>query len=256
MKRVLTGLVLAPLITYSVLWAPYAVFMVVLCIIALLCFWEYRGFVAAHGFDPPGIAGFAAGMVLMLAPLDAMIPVVFALAFLSLALRLDNLAKALPSAGAAILGVLYVFGGWRTARELHQVNAWWLFFALTLNWVGDTMAYYVGRTLGKHKLAPGVSPGKTWEGTAGSVVASVVYAVIYAHYLLPGVSALQAGLLGMAGNVAGQLGDLVESAMKRGCGLKDSGNLLPGHGGWLDRVDSSLFSVPTVYLLVTYLGLR
>lgn len=256
MKRILTGLVLAPIIAYSVLWGPALLFLAVLSVIAVFCFWEYRGLVAAHGFDPPGVAGFAAGLVVLLAPLNAIFPVILALLFLALVLRLEDLAKALPSAGSAILGILYVFGGWRTARELRDISVWWLFLALSLNWVGDTMAYYTGRAFGRHKMAPSVSPGKTWEGAAGSVVASVAYAVVYAHFLLPGVSALESILVGLIGNVAGQVGDLVESALKRGCGVKDSGNLLPGHGGWLDRVDSSLFSVPAVYLLVNSLNWR
>jgi phosphatidate cytidylyltransferase len=252
MKRVITAVVLAPFITYAVLWGNHYLFLTVLTSIAMLCFWEFRSIVAGHGLEPPHLAAFAAGLVIMLAPLDVMLPTALALVFLALALRLDNLSKALPSAACAVLGLLYVFGTWRTAAELRAISPWWLFFALALNWFGDSAAYYTGRAFGKHKLAPQVSPGKTWEGTAGSLVASIVFGIVYAHYLLPDVSLPFAAAIAAAGNIAGQLGDLVESAMKRGGGLKDSGTLLPGHGGWLDRVDSSLFSVPTVYLLITH----
>ena len=123
-------------------------------------------------------------------------------------------------------------------------------FAMLLSWAGDTFALYIGKPFGKHKLAPVVSPGKSWEGAAGSVGGALLAALLYAHWLLPAVPTLQIVLLAIAGNIAGQMGDLCESALKRGAGVKDSGTLLPGHGGWLDRIDSSLFSVPVVYALL------
>jgi phosphatidate cytidylyltransferase len=231
-------------------------FLAVLWAIAFFCFWEYRGIVAAHGLEPPGPTAFAAGLAILAVPREFVLPVVFALLFLSLALRVDDLRKYLPSTGALVLGLFYVFGSWRMASELRLLNPYWLFFALALNWAGDTAAYYTGRAWGRHKLAPGISPGKTLEGSAGSILASVIFGIVYAKFLLPGVAPWEAAVVAAAGNIAGQLGDLVESAMKRGAGLKDSGNLLPGHGGWLDRVDSSLFSVPTVFVIVMRLGLH
>jgi phosphatidate cytidylyltransferase len=125
--------------------------------------------------------------------------------------------------------------------------------ALLVSWAGDTAALYVGRTLGRHKLAPRVSPSKTWEGTIGSVIGAVVAAGIYAHYLIPSEPLWKVLAIAAAGNIAGQLGDLCESAFKRGAGMKDSGTTLPGHGGWLDRIDSSLFSIPVVYAVVRVL---
>jgi phosphatidate cytidylyltransferase len=124
-----------------------------------------------------------------------------------------------------------------------------------LNWVGDSAAYYVGRKLGRHKLAPRISPGKSWEGSIASVAASIVFAVVYLTRLIPSVEIWQAVLLGGVGNIAGQIGDLAESALKRGAGVKDSGTMLPGHGGWLDRVDSILFAMPVICWLVLGLGL-
>jgi phosphatidate cytidylyltransferase len=102
-------------------------------------------------------------------------------------------------------------------------------------------------------MAPRVSPAKSWEGAAGSVAGSMLFGGLYAHYLIPQAPLAGALALAAAGNVAGQLGDLCESALKRGAGVKDSGTLLPGHGGWLDRIDSSLFSVPAVYALLKFL---
>jgi phosphatidate cytidylyltransferase len=124
-----------------------------------------------------------------------------------------------------------------------------LFFALALNWAGDTVAYYVGRQFGRHKLAPLVSPKKSWEGAIASVAGSILFGVLYLGHFMPSLRWWQ--IIGMAvvGNVAGQFGDLAESAMKRGAGVKDSGSILPGHGGLLDRVDSTLFALPVIYVL-------
>ncbi|MBV9441330.1 MAG: phosphatidate cytidylyltransferase, partial [Acidobacteriaceae bacterium] len=100
---------------------------------------------------------------------------------------------------------------------------------------------------GKHRLAPVVSPKKSWEGAAASVAASVLFGFLYLKTLVPVIAFWHIAVLAILGNVAGQFGDLTESAFKRGANVKDSGNLLPGHGGMLDRVDSSLFALPTVY---------
>ena len=126
-----------------------------------------------------------------------------------------------------------------------------LLFALVLNWIGDVAALYVGKAFGRHKLAPRISPAKTWEGSVASFAASLLFGFFYLTRLVPSVTPLQSIALAAVGNVAGQIGDLAESAMKRGAGVKDSGTMLPGHGGWLDRVDSSMFALPVVYWLVT-----
>jgi phosphatidate cytidylyltransferase len=97
-----------------------------------------------------------------------------------------------------------------------------------------------------------ISPAKTWEGAVGAVVFSVIYGVVFLGWALPSVPWWHVALLSLGANIAGQLGDLVESAMKRGAGVKDSGSMLPGHGGWLDRLDSSLFSMPTVAFYLSF----
>ena len=176
--------------------------------------------------------------------------VAVALIALSLALRADDLRAGILRAAFLLLGVVYVFGCWRFAPLLGERNRYWLFYALVLNWVGDIGAYYVGRALGRHKLAPIVSPGKSWEGSAASLAASLIFGFFFLHWAIPAVPPGVALALTAAANVAGQFGDLCESALKRGAGVKDSGTLLPGHGGWLDRVDSTLFTLPVVYLYI------
>ena len=254
MKRIVTSLVLIPLISWVVLGAPAWLFFAVLAVVSVLCYFEYSGIVGAHGIERPGPTGYGAGLVILASPdgQTAAITLVGAAA-LALALTARELRLGLGRAAALLLGVVYVFGAWRCAADLRAVSPYWLFFALALNWVGDIAAYYAGRALGRHKLAPQVSPSKTWEGAIGSICASVLFAALYFPRLLPAVPLIDALFLAAAGNIAGQLGDLCESALKRGAGLKDSGTLLPGHGGWLDRVDSSLFAVPVVYALVRWI---
>jgi phosphatidate cytidylyltransferase len=145
---------------------------------------------------------------------------------------------------------VYVFGCWRFAPLLAAQNRYWLLYALVLNWIGDIGAYYVGRAVGRHKLAPMVSPGKSWEGSAASLAASLIFGFFFLRWAIPAVPPASALALTTVANVAGQFGDLCESALKRGAAVKDSGTLLPGHGGWLDRVDSTLFTLPVVYLYV------
>jgi phosphatidate cytidylyltransferase len=255
MKRILTALFLIPFFCYIVLWAPYWAFLAVVAAVALMCFREYSNLAALHGIAKPGLFGYVAGLLLLLLPgKDGAFLVLIAVLAMSLALRSREMAQALPDAAALLLGIAYVFGSLRCAIELRAINAYWLFFALSLNWAGDIAALYVGRAFGRHKLAPEISPGKSWEGSIGSTAASVIYGAFYFRWLLPNLPLAEVLGLTVVANVAGQLGDLSESAMKRGAGVKDSGNLLPGHGGWLDRVDSSLFALPVVYFVVSNLG--
>jgi phosphatidate cytidylyltransferase len=250
MIRVVTALILIPFIAWVTLASPQWVFFAVLAITGLLAYSEFDNIVASNGIMRAGLPGMAAGLVLLAAPNSAVVLVLVTLLGMVLAMRVQNLAAALPAAGSFSLGIIYVFGAWRCAADLRAVNAHWLLFAMLLSWSGDTAAFYVGRSFGKHKMAPSVSPAKSWEGSAGSVAGAMLAGGIYAHYLIPEAPLAQALVLAAAGNIAGQLGDLCESALKRGAGVKDSGTLLPGHGGWLDRIDSSLFSVPVVYALI------
>jgi phosphatidate cytidylyltransferase len=153
---------------------------------------------------------------------------------------------------SALGGAIYIGGAWVCAFRLRMVNPHWLLFAFLLCWAGDTAAYYVGKNFGRHKLAPKISPGKTWEGAVASVAGGVLAGAIYAHYLIPAAPLGLVLMVGAAGNIAGQIGDLIESAYKRWGGVKDSGSSLPGHGGWLDRIDSSLLGVPAVYVVLQW----
>lgn len=253
MRRILTALALIPIVVYVVLWANFWIFLGVLVAVACLCYREYSDIAATYGFGAPGVLGYGAGLVLMAFDGQGWLVIVMAaLVVFTLAMREEDLAKSLPRSALLITGIVYVFGCWKSALPLHEANPHWLMYALILNWVGDTGAYFIGRPFGKHKLAPRVSPQKSWEGSIASVVTSILVAGAYLMHFIPKVPVLQIVLLTAAANVAGQIGDLAESAMKRGAGVKDSGSILPGHGGFLDRVDSTLFAMPLIYVYVRW----
>src|SRR5712692_1994606 len=251
MTRVITALVLIPVFCYLVIWAPLWAFLAAITVVALLLFREYSGLVSLHEIESPGLFGYAAGILLLFLPRnDLAFLVLVAILALALSLRSRELTDALPFAAALLLGVVYIFGSFRCAIELRWIDKYWVFFALSLNWAGDIAAFCVGRLIGRHKLSPRISPAKSWEGAIASVAASVAYGAVYFPRLLPSIPLAEALGVAAIGNIAGQFGDLCESALKRGAGVKDSGALLPGHGGWLDRLDSTLFAFPVVYALV------
>ncbi|HWE52521.1 MAG TPA: phosphatidate cytidylyltransferase [Bryobacteraceae bacterium] len=249
MKRAATALILLPIAVYSVLFAPAPVFLAVVALVALLSFREYA---EITGIFAP--AGYAAGLLILLAPAGGLFPlfVVFTLVAMCLPLISTSLEQAFIRASALVLGVAYIFGAWRTGVMLHQISRHWLMFGLMINWVGDTGAYYIGKNFGRHKLAPRISPGKSWEGAAASLATGVLFGVIYLPLALRGTPWWSAALFAIAANVAGQIGDLAESAIKRSAQVKDSGSLLPGHGGMLDRLDSTMFALPVLYALLSF----
>jgi len=248
MKRVLTAAALVPPIVYVVLWAPSWALFAVVVIVAFLSWREYADIAGrmTPGAAPP--LGYAAGLLVLAWPGETwLLFTLLALLAMSLAMRAENLADALPRAAYLFTGVVYVFGCWKCALLLHTAGPHWLMYGLLVSWTGDIGAYYVGRSLGRHRLAPRVSPKKSWEGAVAAVVAAVAMAGFYLVRFVPSVPVAQAVCLTVAANVAGQVGDLAESALKRGAGVKDSGDILPGHGGFLDRVDSTLFVLPVIY---------
>jgi len=158
--------------------------------------------------------------------------------------------------GWTIAGILYV--GWLLSYlvALRGLDGGrnWVFLALFTTWASDTAAFVIGRKLGRHKLAPNISPGKTWEGTMGGIVGAIIMSILFftpTPFRLPLVYWQVIGLSILV-SIFGQVGDLVESLLKRNMGVKDSGTLLPGHGGILDRMDSIIFAGIVVYYYVIW----
>jgi phosphatidate cytidylyltransferase len=158
------------------------------------------------------------------------------------------LVEALPAATISSGGLLLVALPLSFAVRLHGWSGEGprlLLFALAITWAGDTVAYFVGRAIGKHPFAPHLSPKKTWEGAVASFAGSLLVGFAFSWWLHVPVPHLLA--MAGVGNVAGQAGDLLESAYKRSAGVKDSGSLLPGHGGILDRIDALILAIPAVW---------
>ncbi len=253
LTRVLTALVLIPIVLALVLWAPRWLFSAVLALIAAGALREYLAIAEQSGLAPLAWFSYAAAVTLAFwAPLSESL-VLLVVAALLLAMRPSrSLDKALPGAAASVLGVFYVgvplvlLGNLRNLRDGPR----WVIYVLVLTWISDTAAYFAGRAFGRHKLAPRISPGKTWEGAVASLLASVAFGVAYLAWMRPEMGLLFAGAMSAGVNIAGQLGDLAESAIKRGAGVKDSGAMLPGHGGLLDRIDALLFAVPALWYIL------
>ena len=171
---------------------------------------------------------------------------------ISATLRGAPFDKMIASAGATILGVLYValLGSYLVALRVgfpQSLSSHLLSFFFLVLMGGDTGAYYVGRAFGKHKLAPSISPGKTWEGVGGGIIAALAMAALAHFWFFPELPLAWGLPLALLMTITGILGDLTESALKRGAGAKDAANFLPGHGGILDRLDSLLFNAPLIY---------
>jgi phosphatidate cytidylyltransferase len=164
-----------------------------------------------------------------------------------------SLEKTILATGLASFGVLYFSVPVAALIRLHARDVWLVILVAVIVWAGDTAAFYVGTYFGRHRLAPIVSPNKTWEGAIAGLVAALMATAIWSAAR---VSEIDLGLLVVAGatSIAAQAGDLVESTLKRRVGVKDSSALLPGHGGMLDRLDSLLFAIPTLAIGLVVIG--
>ncbi len=268
LQRVLTGLVLIPLVLSLVVFAPLKLFAIVTALVALLTLREYLDLAELLHLAPLRYPAYVFGGLLVVGP--AILPVgpsspmlegLLVLLALALAMRPGrDLAQSLGAAASTVMGVLYVALPFALLVFLREApkGEYLVVYVLALTWVSDTAAYYAGRAFGRHKMALRVSPGKTWEGAAASLAAATLFGWLFLGYFFPAVPLWASLLSALAVNIAGQVGDLAESALKRGAGVKDSGSLLPGHGGLLDRVDALLFAIPVLWydiqlLLAQYL---
>ena len=277
-KRVATAAVLIPCVVGLVLWGSTVAMAVGLAFVILLALFEYFAMGDAIGhrayrfwtatcalalvyvqwlaaITPSYELGGGLAVHRMVGRIVGNIPTVqdvffvFVLGVTALTLWTKRpIVEALPAAGISASGLILVAFPLTYTIRLHGYGVdgpKLLMFALVITWVGDSTAYFAGRALGKHRMAPVVSPNKTWEGTVASILGALLVALVFTKWLtvpLPHLLAMAA-----VGNIAGQAGDLLESAYKRSAGVKDSGSLLPGHGGVLDRIDALILAIPVVW---------
>lgn len=293
LKRIATAVVLVPIVLALILRAPVPVLAAVAAIVALLTVHEFLQLTQAHGVKPmrwptyvfvaifftllafnfgddkpllsTAIFVYCLGLAAAIAPFYA----------LSIAMRGVDLASGYPAAAASVFAFTYIALPVGMLVQLRQqwAGAFYLLYVLLVVWAGDIFAYFVGKAIGRHLMSPRISPKKTWEGAAASLVASVIVGwLLFAHAQPISMALLSVGLIqraeGLYGaeipamgtvvvltivlNIAAQLGDLVESLIKRGAGVKDSGAILPGHGGMLDRIDALLFAAPVLWFYAAW----
>ncbi len=253
-KRILTGALLVGFVLAALFWAPRWLFFLLVLPFGLLAVWEYLELAARANTVPPRWPIYAVSLALWAVAAwqpAHLLPALIAgglLLFVSAVWGSRGVADILPAAGVSIFALLVLAVPFALLFELRggTNGQWIIFYLLLLVWVGDTAAYLGGRAVGRRRLAPRLSPGKTLEGTLASLVAAVAvgYWLFPRWFDFPSWHGL---LLALIVNLAAQCGDLAESALKRSAGVKDSSALLPGHGGVLDRVDSLLFALPALW---------
>jgi phosphatidate cytidylyltransferase len=255
-KRELTSLVAAPLLIWTVGWGP-AWFLAALMILgASAALWELLAMAEKKGFPVQkalSLGLFALLMLSFLAPGLPVLVIVFAVVLVIPGARVfsrSDLDSALPGTAVSVLAILYVgllTGAFIRLRIDFADGPRLIFFLLLTVWIGAAMAYYTGKNLGRTPLLPRVSPKKTVEGLIGGVAGSLITAAVIHFTFFPEFPLFHALTAAALLSVSGVIGDLVESAWKRSAGVKDSGTLIPGHGGFLDRLDSILFTAPVLY---------
>ena len=277
-QRLLTALVLLPLLILVLLKGGRILFVLVVLAVNGLAQWEFLGMYQVQGDKFRWIKAILLGSLLLLSfcrahpagqvcppgfpacnPSTVLFVLVWCLFFLFLfyLMSYGHIEHPTQDLAVNILGLLYLpflLGHVIWLRFLPQ-GEWWVLWFLLVIFTGDTGAYYAGWALGKTKLFPAVSPGKTWAGVAGGLAASLVAGVILGKWLLTELGIISLAILALVLAVVGLLGDLFESMLKRQVQVKDASGLLPGHGGMLDRLDSLLFTAPVVvYVRLFLLG--
>jgi phosphatidate cytidylyltransferase len=277
-KRVATAAVLIPVVVSLVLWGSTIIVALVLALVMLLALFEYFALGDAVGHRAYRFWTATCALIILylqwlatavrwgefsgilypksLAWLlvnffpraeDGIFLFVLGIAAITIASR-HPIVEALPSAGISASGLLLVAFPLTYAfrlRALGKEGPRHLLFVLVVIWASDSVAYFVGRAIGKHPFAPHLSPKKTWEGSVAGFASCILVAFAFMQFLTVPFTLLVGAAA--VGNVAGQAGDLLESAYKRSAGVKDSGALLPGHGGMLDRIDALILAIPVVW---------
>ncbi len=269
-RRWLTALVALPLLLLALLKGGRLGLVLVILLVSALAQWEFLGMLLADNPKFQRFKSILLGSLLLLSFCTASPPsalcypggfipcnpstVLFILVwcffflFLFYLFSFGHIEQLIRDLAVNVLGLLYLpfmLGHFIWLRYLPDGELWVLWLLMVI-FAGDTGAFYVGKVLGRTKLYPLVSPGKTWEGAAGGVVLSLAVGVLAGRWLFPLTSVKALGVLALVLAVVGILGDLVESMLKRRAQVKDASGILPGHGGMLDRLDSLLFAAPTV----------
>ncbi len=257
--RIFTAIVGIPPVLAAVFLAGQALFGAIVLALALVALHEYLRVCAVEPLVAAAILGCAVP-VLAAVPVGAA-PGVGAAALLALVVlslwRVEDPARRFRGLAEGVLGLAYIGYAmgclWALRMEIPH-GAAWVFLVLAATWVGDSAAYFIGSRFGRRRFAPSLSPNKTWAGAAGGLAGSLAGGLATSPLFGSPVPLLLVAATSLAVGLTGQLGDLFESLWKRAKGVKDSGNLIPGHGGILDRIDSLLLGIPAGYHIVRIWG--
>ncbi|GAK54367.1 phosphatidate cytidylyltransferase [Candidatus Moduliflexus flocculans] len=258
--RLITGVIGAIIVIALVGWGNLLLFWLLVSSATVLGLKEFYDLAKGGQLPSYPLPGILMGWLLSLAPLLAIgirkdLLILFAVTLAAWALFMfalfakQPLPEAMTALAVTMFGIMYVSWFFMHLTLLRGLpyGKQYVFYLLILIWVGDSGAYYAGKSLGKHPLSPIISPKKTIEGAIGGTAATLLASVIAKYTFLPHISLLHALTLGLLLAIVAQIGDLCESLLKRSVNVKDSGTLLPGHGGILDRVDGLIFAAPVLY---------
>ncbi|MBN2254828.1 MAG: phosphatidate cytidylyltransferase [Deltaproteobacteria bacterium] len=256
LKRWITAIVIVPALFTAIIYGPAILFAVIVTILVMGGVMEYNTMVFEKGARWEKAAGFVLGLFIIVSAYIGNSHVMFAMTTFSVMIAfllfLYNAREGfvdLSVVAKVVFGLIYIPF---MLSYIIMIRQWafgvqWIFFIIFLAFSGDVSAYYVGKSMGKRKLMPAVSAGKTVEGTVGLVIGSIVGCLVYSVIFFHELSLIHVIVMAFLGSILGQLGDLCESTIKRFFSVKDSGFLFPGHGGVLDRLDSLIFIIPFVY---------
>jgi phosphatidate cytidylyltransferase len=261
-KRILTGFIGVPLLIAVICFFPTWVFTMVMLFAALLGLNEFYSITSPDAarlivfINHLSTAGLFCSLLIKGHFYTAIIPLFIILPLALFVLRYRTKPPTISEIGRILIGPFYICLPLMLLVVIYGIpqGKWWVLFIFSVIFAGDTGAFYAGRSLGKHKLSQ-ISPGKTWEGTFAGILSNIAAGIILRYLFFPSLSIISVMLLAIGLGVSGQIGDLAESMFKRISKVKDSGTVLPGHGGILDRIDSLLFSVPILYLYLSYVSL-
>jgi phosphatidate cytidylyltransferase len=267
LKRVMVAVIAIPLILITAFLGGYYFFTFV-ALVALISFYEFALLARKKNANANIILSELIIFLLLLNVIFNYIELTSLLMLASLSLLIAELFRnkgsAINNLGASFLGLFYIgfFSTslillrefYTTATDDYSNGAFLIISVLASIWIGDSAAYYGGTALGKHKLFPRVSPKKSWEGAIFGFIFSIGTMILMKFLLMDFQSLLDAVIIGIIIGIVGQTGDLVESLLKRDSEVKDSSSLIPGHGGFLDRFDSLIFSAPVIWMYLKYFG--
>ena len=263
LKRVTSALIILPPLLCFLLYTTSEFFLVLVLLLTALSLREYFHMITLSQYPvQPWVSYLLASLLVCSAYPSATfwlpLATFFALATLTVNAMLteQSAAQRFTALLHNVFGVFFI--GWSLSHLVILRNLpdgkWYILFLCAIVWVGDTLAMYVGKIIGRHKMSPTISPGKTWEGSAGGIIGGLITAAVSRTYLLPQLSLRQCLILALFLSIMAQISDLGESMIKRYTGVKDSGELIPGHGGLLDRIDSLLFAAPTFVYTLRFLN--